>query len=136
MRFSRAVGKVDIRLNTDKFDRNMMEAQKKLDMQVLSDSNLYIPQQQGALLGSGDIVKDGEITWNTPYAHYQYMGELYLTEDGRSFANRGERKFPTGIPLEQNAKMNPLASAQWFEQAKAQKKDQWIDLVKRIAGKD
>lgn len=136
MRFNRTVGSVDIRLNTDKFDRNMMEAQKKLDIQVLSDSNLYIPQQQGSLLASGNIVKDGEIAWNTPYAHYQYIGELYLTEDGRSFANRGERKFPTGISLKQSTGMNPLASAHWFEEAKEQNLNQWLDLVKRTAGKE
>lgn len=136
MKFNKTVGNVDIRLNTDKLERNMIEAQKKLDMQVLSDSNLYIPQQQGALLESGNIVKDGEIAWNTPYAHYQYMGELYLAANGSSWARKHERKYPTGIPLNQSTEKNPLASAHWFEKAKEQNLNQWVDLVKRTAGKD
>lgn len=136
MRFNKTVGNVNIKLNTDKLDKNIREAQKKLDMQVLADANFYIPQQQGALLGSGHIVKDGEISWNTPYAHYQYEGELYLATNGSSWAQKHERKYPTGMPLKQGTEINPLASNHWFEKAKEQNLDQWVDIVKRTAGKE
>ena len=104
-------------------------------MQVVADCDEYIPMQQGALRGSvnyPDSIYGGEIAWNTPYAHYQYMGELYLTEDGRSFAFRGERKYPTGLPLQQH---HPGTADHWFDRAKQAHCEQWIDLVKREVGK-
>ena len=133
---NKTVGNVGIRLNSGRIDRNIREAQKKLNMQVTADCEPFTPFQQGALRGSQYYpqgIYGGEIAWNTPYAHYQYEGELYLTEDGRSFANKYERKYPTGIALEQHA---DGTTDHWFEKAKEQNLNQWVDLVKRTAGKD
>lgn len=136
MKFDKTVGNVNIKLNTDKLDRNIREAQKKLNMQIAADCDSLIPFRQGGLRGSlhyPDGVYGGELAWNTPYAHYQYEGELYLTEDGRAFANKNERKFPTGIPLVQRASGT---SDHWFEKAKDQNLNQWVELVKLTAGKE
>ena len=135
MRYDKTVGCVDIHIDTSRIDNNIRNAQKSLNMQVVADCDEYIPMQQGALRGSvnyPDGIYGGEIAWNTPYAHYQYMGELYLTEDGRSFAFRGERKYPTGLPLQQH---HPGTADHWFERAKQAHCEQWIDLVKREVGK-
>ena len=135
MKFNKTVGNVNIQINTDKLDQNIKEAQKRLNMQVAADCDMYIPFAQGALRGSlryPEGIYGGEIAWDTPYAHYQYEGILYLTMDGRSFANKGERKYPTEIPLVQHT---PGTSAHWFECAKAENKEQWVNLVKRTIGK-
>ena len=135
MKYDKTVGCVDIHIDTSRIDNNIRNAQKALNMQVIADCDEYIPMQQGALRGSvnyPDGIYGGEIAWNTPYAHYQYMGELYLTEDGRSFAFRGERKYPTGLPLQQH---HPGTADHWFERAKQAHCEQWIDLVKREVGK-
>ena len=135
MKYDKTVGCVDIHIDTKRIDNNIHNAQKALNMQVVADCDEYIPMQQGALRGSvnyPDGIYGGEIAWNTPYAHYQYMGELYLTEDGRSFAFRGERKYPTGLPLQQH---HPGTADHWFERAKQAHCEQWIDLVKREVGK-
>ena len=135
MKYDKTVGCVDIHIDTSRVDNNIRNAQKSLNMQVVADCDEYIPMQQGALRGSvnyPDGIYGGEIAWNTPYAHYQYMGELYLTEDGRSFAFRGERKYPTGLPLQQH---HPGTADHWFERAKQAHCEQWIDLVKREVGK-
>lgn len=136
MKYEKVVGNVEINLNTDRFDKNIREAQKMLNMQVVADCEPFIPFQQGGLRGSQrypEGIYGGEIAWDTPYAHYQYEGELYLTEDGRSWANRGERKYPTGIPLMQHT---PGTSDHWFDKAKDAHKNDWVDLVKKTAGKD
>lgn len=141
MKYNKVVGNVGIKLDTGRLEKNIKEAQKKLNMQVAADCDIHIPFQQGALRGSIDYphgIYGGEISWGgashgVPYAHYQYEGELYLTEDGRSWANKNERKFPTGIPLIQHT---PGTSDHWFERAKEQNLNQWVDLVKRTAGKD
>ena len=135
MRYDKTVGCVDIHIDTSRIDNNIRNAQKALNMQVVADCDEYIPMQQGALRGSvnyPDGIYGGEIAWNTPYAHYQYMGELYLTEDGRSFAYKGEKKYPTGLPLHQH---QPGTTDHWFEAAKQAHCEQWIDLVKREVGK-
>ena len=135
MKYDKTVGCVDIHIDTSRIDNNIRNAQKALNMQVVVDCDEYIPMQQGALRGSvnyPDGIYGGEIAWNTPYAHYQYMGELYLTEDGRSFAFRGERKYPTGLPLQQH---HPGTEDHWFDRAKQVHCEQWIDLVKREVGK-
>ena len=135
MKYDKTVGCVDIHIDTSRIDNNIRNAQKALNMQVVADCDEYIPMQQGALRGSvnyPDGIYGGEIVWNTPYAHYQYMGELYLTEDGRSFAFRGERKYPTGLPLQQH---HPGTADHWFDRAKQAHCEQWIDLVKREVGK-
>lgn len=135
MKFNKTVGNVDIKLNTKRLDKNIMEAQKLLNMQVAADCDALIPFQQGALRGSQYFpqgIYGGEIAWNVPYAHYQYEGELYLAENGSSWAKRGEQKYPTGEPLVQHT---AGTTDHWFEKAKEQHKKQWIDLVKRTAGK-
>ena len=135
MKYDKTVGCVDIHIDTSRIDNNIRNAQKALNMQVVADCDEYIPMQQGALRGSvnyPDGIYGGEIAWNTPYAHYQYMGELYLTEDGRSFAFRGERKYPTGLPLQQH---HPGTADHWFDRAKQSHCERWIDLVKREVGK-
>ena len=135
MRYDKTIGCVDIHIDTSRIDNNIRNAQKALNMQVVADCDVYIPMQQGALRGSvnyPDGIYGGEIAWNTPYAHYQYMGELYLTEDGRSYANKGGVKYLTGLPLQQH---HPGTADHWFDRAKQSHCEQWIDLVKREVGK-
>ena len=132
MNYNKIVGNVNIHLDTNRIDKNLKRAQDVLDQQVLGDMLEYMPFQQGALRGATQIIEPGLIQTNTPYAHYQYTGELYLTEDGRSFANKGEQKYPTGMPLNYHA---PGTSDHWFERAKETHGKQWIDLVKREVGK-
>ena len=132
MNYNKIVGNVNIHLDTNRIDKNLKRAQDVLDQQILGDMLEYMPFQQGALRGATQIIEPGLIQTNTPYAHYQYTGELYLTEDGRSFANKGEQKYPTGMPLNYHA---PGTSDHWFERAKETHGKQWIDLVKREVGK-
>ena len=135
MRHSSHVGSVDIHIDTSRLENNISNAQKLLNMQIAADCDEYIPMQQGALRGSvtyPEGIKGGVIEYNTPYAHYQYMGELYLTEDGRSYAQKYEKKYPVGRPLKQHA---AGTTDHWFERAKQTHGQQWIDLVKREVGK-
>ena len=45
MRIRQHIGNVDIQLNTDRIDRNIREAQKLLNMQVVADCDPLIPFQ-------------------------------------------------------------------------------------------
>lgn len=132
MKHSITVGCIDIHIDTNRIDENLKRAQDLLDQQVQGDMLEYTPMQQGYLRDHTNIVEPGLIEVDAPYAHYQYMGELYLTEDGRSYAHKGEKKYPTGLPLQQS---HPGTSDHWFERAKQAHGQQWIDLVRREVGK-
>ena len=136
MRINRTVGIVHIKLNTDKVDNNTREAQKQLNMQIAADCDPYIPFQQGALRNSmryPEGVYGGAIEWDTPYAHYQYIGLLRTDEIGRVFVGKGESKpVLTDIPLLHHT---PGTTDHWFDKAKEDHYDEWVDLVKRTAGR-
>lgn len=132
MQYNRTVGCVEIHIDTKRIDENLRRAQDLLDARVRDDMMNYMPYRQGDLRDKTQIIQSGLIETNTVYAHYQYMGELYLTEDGRSFAHEHEHKYPTGMPLHYNM---PGTSDHWFERAKEAHKNEWVDIVKREVGK-
>lgn len=138
MKFKRTIGDVGISLDTGRIERNLKEAQKQLNTMVAADSNLFIPEDQGSLKGSVRYphgIYGWEVAWNTPYAHYQYEGELYLDKNGSPFAEEDDIKYPSGKRLKQSTENNPLASDHWFEKAKEGNLKKWEHQVKRIAGK-
>lgn len=136
MEYDKTIGNINIRLSTKRMDQNLRNAQKLLNLQVVADSNEYIPfGAQGDLREKvcyPDGIYGGVIEYNTPYAHYQYAGELYLAENGSSYANKYEKKYPSGKELNYHTEGT---GKEWFETAKRVHGKQWIDLVKREAGK-
>lgn len=79
--------------------------------------NKYVPKQSG-ILGSNITIEPYAVTYESPYSHYQWEGELYVSPiTGSSWAQAGETKVPTGIPLVQSHEQNPLATAHWEQPA-------------------
>lgn len=68
--------------------------------------NQFVPMKSGALRGSMYADENG-VHWGTPYAHYQYEGEVYglnkaIYNKGRIVgwkSSPGEEKYPTGREL-------------------------------------
>lgn len=59
----------------------------------------YVPSRDGDLATN---IEEGidYIRYNSPYAHYQYKGILYVDpETGSPFARKGATKVPTNRPL-------------------------------------
>ncbi len=143
MRIKTHVGNVDIQLNTDRLDRNLKEAQKLLNEQVVEDCEPLVPFQNGALRSKVEYPKGiygGEIMYNTPYAHYMYEGIVYgpnipeYDSDGNliGFWSPDDKR-PTGRKITYHTEGT---GDHWFEKAKEQHKDDWLRLVKRTAGKE
>lgn len=89
-----------------KIGKNIERVQKKLDAQVLKDSNYYVPKREGFLERSGDISRPGLVVWDMQYAKAMYNFK--------------------GNPRKN---VNPNASTKWFERAKATKLKEWEALV-------
>ena len=83
-------------------------AQKKLDSQVMKDSNYFCPQDTGALQKSvlGSVIGSGLLTWAIDYSKKMYH-----------FKGRVSKE------------TNPNASVKWFEVAKSRFRDKWVRLV-------
>lgn len=137
----------DIQFSSGRIDRNIREAQKLLNLQVAADCDPLIPFQQGALRNSvtyPDGIYGGTIQWGgeevgVPYAHLQYVGEVYGPNYPRKDSDGNvvgwyspPNKHPTGRPLTYHT---PGTGKEWFEVAKQRKGKQWIDLVKKTVGK-
>lgn len=100
---------IDIGKTVKRIAKRIVGVQYRLDLQVLQDSNLFVPEDVGTLRDSGILYTEmgtGQIEWNTPYARAQYY----------SLPNKSRDK-------------NSRARMKWFEAAKAQYKDEWERLA-------
>lgn len=142
-RINTTIGGVTVQLDTKRVDSNLSEAQKLLNEQIVIDSEPHVPFAQGGLRGSVRFpggVYGGEIEYDSPYAHYQYVGEIYgpnipeMDENGNIIGYWSPPvKKNTGRFMEYHT---PGTGSRWFETAKAEHKKEWIELVKHTAGKE
>lgn len=141
MEINNHVGNVHIKLDTDHLSNRIKAAQIALNMQIVADSEPYVPFRQGALRSSVRYpqgIDGGEIEYNTPYAHYLYTGEVYgpnipiKDAQGNIIGWRSPpKKSPTGRRLQYHTKGT---SDHWFDRAKQEHLNDWVDLVKRTVG--
>lgn len=110
--------------------------QKTVDAAVIRACFPYLPFDEGILAGSANTatkIGSGEVIYDTPYARYQYYGEVYgpnipIVENGvvTGFFSPPE-KFPTGEKLQYSQEVNPMAGSYWFDRAMA---DHGEDVLK------
>lgn len=110
--------------------------QKTIDAAVIRECFPYVPFDEGVLAGSANTATEigsGEVVYDTPYARYQYYGEVYgpnipKVENGEIVGYWSPpEKHPTGRQLQYNTDKNPLAGSRWFDRAMADHKD---DILK------
>ena len=131
------------RCNLEKHGR----VQTAIDNAVIKYSMPYVPFKTGTLAQSAysaSKIGEGEITWETPYARYLYFGEIYgpnipVFEDDsgvptRFFSPKGQKKHPTGRPLQYDTSSNPQAGSHWFDRMKADHMQDILREAKAVAG--
>lgn len=89
----------------------------------------YVPANNLVLSDSARVTADsnsGTIEYVSPYAHYQYAGELYVdritgkgafTNGVRFWSRPGAAKIPSGRPLHHSTARHPLATSHWDKAA-------------------
>ena len=114
--------------------------QKAIDQAVIDYCNDggYVPASPDRTLESSaqlsTEIGDGMVIWNTPYAHYQYMGIVYGPNypiiDSKTGVLLGyyspPQKKPTDRKLTYDKAQNPNAGPFWFERMKADHLDDII----------
>ena len=85
-------------------------AQAALDEQVIKDSNVYCPEQEGTLQSSAitaSKIGQGVVMYATPYARRLYYNPQYNFSHDK----------------------NPNARGKWFEEAKARHCGDWLRIA-------
>lgn len=108
---------------------------------MLEIHNLYAKMMEpyvpfGSDLGNMEVTPE-YVKYNTPYAHYDYIGEVYgpnipIIEDGIVvgwFSIPDKPKHPTGRQLQFQ---KPKASAYWDKAMLAEKREEFCKEVERI----
>jgi hypothetical protein len=102
----------------------------------------YVPMKEGFLSQKLEITKD-YVRYTQPYAHYQYIGNVYgpnipIMEDGKIvgwFSPPGETKHPTGKQLEYSTEMHPKATREWDKVMMSEQGDLFKQQVTEILRK-
>lgn len=144
MEINNHVGNVHIKLDAKRINNKLKEAQIWLNNQIVADCKPLMPFRQGALSESVSFPQGedgGEIKWGNqfvPYAHYMYAGIVYGPNIPKKDAQGNiigwrspPKKSPTGRRLQYHTKGT---SDHWFDRAKQEHLNDWVDLVKRTAG--
>lgn len=121
--------------------------QRTIDQTVIDYCQPYVPASPDRTLEfSAQVSTDigsGMVIWNTPYAHYQYMGIVYGPnipiidpETGVLmgwFSPPGRPKHPTDRELTYDTSQNPMAGPYWFERMKADRLRDILSAAQRAA---
>ncbi len=92
----------------------------------------YIPMQQGILKNTRQIGTD-KVTFNSPYAKFQYYGKVMIGVKSRSaYADKGELKVVTDRDLKYNGA--PKRGKLWDKRMWADKKNKILSDVAKVAG--
>ena len=113
-------------INPGKYAARVDRAQLELAEQIRSDTDKFVPKMAGQLAGNVTADKD-QIVYNSPYAHYQYEGILYVSaKTGSAYAKHGESKVPTGKALAHHT-----GQKRWFDASKAVNLEKWKRVFAR-----
>lgn len=141
--FSIVSGRVTIKLDLERFADQFRKAQLLLGEQVLADCKIYMPFQTGGqrqrssteahLIDRSRTENDGkQVVFPGPYARFLYGGKVMVDKDtGSPWALPGNKKVVTSKDLTFS---QPNATAEWFETAKKRHGQDWITMVKKVAG--
>lgn len=98
----------------------------------------YVPAQNLILAQNVSVYTEddrGIVEYRSPYSHYQWEGELYVSSiTGSPWASEGEHKVPAGKPLNQSRFRHPLATSHWEKAMWTAKGDAVTQAVQRYLG--
>lgn len=128
--------KLQEKLNAINVDENAMLEIHNTFAKMIND---YVPMDEGVLSQDIEITPE-YVRYVQPYAHYQYVGEVYspnipIKEDGEIvgwFSPPGQKKHPTGKDIQYSVEKHPLATKEWDKVAMQTKKDEFEIQVKQI----
>ena len=135
-------GCVRVKLDLSKYGRNLEQAQYLFGNMVLHDCKGYMPMLTGNFQQRSYVDEGGRsVVFPGPFGRFLYMSKAMEN----AATGKGPRKIPTGpgeyiwrwpkgaklVPTDRPLKYSrPEAQARWFEVAKAQNQEVWVDKLK------
>lgn len=110
-----------------RFEQRRDTAQVWLDSEILRSTEPFVPMDQGDLIGSGvrgTVPGSGLIVYNSPYAHYHYVG---LVRVGRAPKKLTDRK----MRYSQLHQAGQERGSVWFDRSKKVNLAAWFAGVER-----
>lgn len=113
---------------------------KQINQLVADYCEPYVPFKTGELSGNVSITENS-ITYNVPYARYQYYGRVYGPNFFRGYNTDGSPKFrtpagtikyPTGNRLNYNTEFHPLATSEWDKVMMEDRGDSFTEAVAEL----
>jgi hypothetical protein len=113
------------------------EFKRIMEPYVPADNNLILSDSARATATE----TRGAVLYNTPYAHYQYVGRLFVDpQTGKGAFTNGERfwsrpgvaKIPSSRRLKYKTFRHPLATSEWDKAALTARGPELIDAVTRF----
>lgn len=121
----------------DKLAQGCTKAEHTVAMQIKSDTADYVPASQDMQLNTHTFVRDNLVIYDRPYAHYLYVGKLYVDpETGSSYAPKGATKVATNKDLVFSLAKHPQAQSHWFEASKAENLEKWVRVADKAVKDD
>lgn len=120
------------------------KAQEFIDRECMRLMGPYTPMRNGLLAESvklGTVIGSGELRYLNPYARYLYYGEVYGPNipifEGEQivgfFSPPGQKKHPTGQPIQYDTSVYSQAGKLWFERMKADHAEEIREGAEKIA---
>ena len=129
---------IELEVDLSRFNKQYGKAQYVLDSAVMKDMTPYMPQRTGvfidvtkamsaAIAGSGTVIAAAP-----PMGRFLYEGKVMVDEKtGSPWARPGAKKVVTDRDLDYS---NPRATPHWYDTAKKNHGESWVNTVKKIAG--
>ena len=132
---------ISFKVKTNGLRNDVLPSTKKMEtqlaVQVMKDTDKYVPALTGSLTQRTHIENGNEIVYPGPYARFLYYGKVMIyAPTGSTWAPKNEHKVVTDRDLVMNTSMHPLATSHWFEVSKAANLERWVRVAERLAKKD
>lgn len=119
----------------DKLAQGCKKAEHALAVQVMRDTDPFVPMLTGSLTQRTRVVGNAVI-YPAPYARFLYYGKVMVDPNtGSTYAPKGGTKALTNRNLVFTKASHPQAQAHWFEAAKAQDLSKWINVAAKAVEK-
>ena len=108
------------------------KAEKILAVQVMKDTDKYVPALTGSLSQKTHIENGNTIVYPGPYARFLYYGKVMIYEPtGSTWAPRFEHKVVIDRDLVMHPTMHALATSHWCEVSKAANLKSWVRVAEK-----
>lgn len=131
--------KVTVKFDASSFalrdEKTWQKVRPLLKQQILKDCNANVPMKDGFLRNSAlrwVSMANDLIVWDTPYAHFQYIGKVMIGVVSHSpWAHHGEKKIYTDRNLTYRR-----GGARWIEKTMDERMPYWKKLLAVLLAKE